>query len=186
MDDKKIVEMLFERDEKVLSVIRERYGKAIYSLCYNVLKNCEDAEECTNDCLLALWNAIPPHNPEHLLGFTLKIARNLAVKKLREKTAKKRGGTAYFGALSELEECIGDGKDIEDSLEEKHIAEVINSFLHSLKKEEGDIFVLRYFYLFSVADISQKLGVSKSKIKTSLFRTRQKLSIKLEKEGVAL
>ena len=186
LDDKKIIEQFFNRDEQALCAVKERFGRAIFSLAHSLLKNAQDAEEALSDTLLALWNCIPPNKPEQLLGFTLKIARNLSLKKLREKRAARRGGGELTSALFELEECITDGKTIDEALENCALSEIIDSFLRGLEKDERNIFILRYFYLCSVSDIAARFNFSKSKVKTQLFRTRQKLSIKLEKEGVVL
>ena len=186
MDDKNLVKLLFDRDESALELMRREYGKTLFFTSKNIVGSFEDAEECVNDTLLAVWNTVPPREPEKLLGYTLKIVRNLSLKKWREKNAQKRKGDSAPVPLCELEECISAGKSIDESLESKEIARVIDAFLKGLKKGERDIFVLRYFYVCSTAEISQRLCISKSQVKTSLFRTRQKLSIKLEKEGVIL
>ena len=60
MEDKKIVQLLFARAENAISELGTRFGKQLYRIAYNILGNKMDAEECTNDTYLALWNAIPP------------------------------------------------------------------------------------------------------------------------------
>lgn len=186
MQDRELVTLLFKRDECAVEEISKKWGAALYSVAYNLLKNKEDADECVNDTLLALWNTIPPKDPEKPLGYVLKIVRNLSLKKWREKNALKRKGDSAPMPLCELEECISDKKSIDESLESKQIAKVIDTFLRTLKKEERDYFVLRYFYALSIEEISEKRKESKQNVKTRLFRTRQKLLKKLEKEGVVL
>ena len=186
MDDKTIVEMLWRRDVSALDALCENYGHYLFSAAYNILKNRQDAEECVNDTYLGVWNSIPPHKPERLGVFLAKITRNLSLKKWREKTAGKRGGGSAALVLSELDECIGDGKNIDDEIESRELAEIIDSFLRGLPEEERSLFICRYFYFYSVTRLSEKFGFSKSKVKTQLMRSRKKLSIRLEKEGVTL
>ena len=184
MDDVRIVEMLWQRDDGALSELKVKHERLILSVAQKVLKNREDSEECLNDTLLAAWNSIPPAKPKNLGAFLCKIARNLSLKKWRSKTAEKRGGKGFYCLVSELDECISDGKTVDEAVNEKQLAAIIDSFLRSLDADERDLFILRYFYFYSVTSLSEKFGFSKSKVKTQLYRTRQKLSIRLQKEGV--
>ena len=60
MDDKKIIEMFLARDENAIRAVEKKYGGLCYHVASNILASHEDREECVNDVLLALWNAIPP------------------------------------------------------------------------------------------------------------------------------
>ena len=60
-----------------------------YTIAYNILGNPMDAEECTNDTYLALWNAIPPVSPDPLAPYVYRTGRNTALKRLHRDTAKK-------------------------------------------------------------------------------------------------
>ena len=186
MEEKNIVNLLWERDSRALTEMSEKYGKLLYTVANNILHSHQDSEEAVNDTNLGAWNAIPPQKPERLSSFLCKITRNLSLKKWREKSAEKRGGGNAAEVLSELSECIPAPKTIDDEIETKELARVISAFLHSLKKDESAVFVCRYFYLYSVAEISQKFGFSESRVKTGLMRTRNKLLAHLEKEGIEL
>ena len=186
MQDSKIINLLFERDEAGLDLARECYGNVILSAANRILGDMGDSEECLSDTLLALWNEIPPKRPPKLGACVLKLNRNIALKKLRDKTAQKRGGKNVTLALCELEDCIPAGKDIDSALEEKRLAEIINAFLCSLEENERKLFVLRYFHFYSIKELCGHFGYSASRVKTTLLRTRNKLQIKLEKEGVTL
>ena len=48
------------------------------------------------------------------------------------------------------------------------------------------IFVRRYWYMDSVKDIAKRYEISESKVKSSLLRSRQKLSAYLTEEGYVL
>ena len=95
--------------------------------------------------------------------------------------------SAHICELSnELEECIPDSYDMEQKIDDIAFAEVINSFLAELDREKRNIFVRRYWYLDSIADISKRFGVSESNVKTTLYRCRNQLRNFLEKEGYAI
>ena len=186
MDDSRIIELYFARDEQAISETKNKYGKYCLKIAFNVLGNHEDAEECENDTYLGVWNAIPPTKPQVFSAFVGRITRNISLKKLRARTADKRQSSESVISLDELGECIPDGQDFADSLEERELAEIINSFLTSLNATERRVFVCRYWYCDSIADICNQFGFGHSKVKMMLKRTRDKLAKYLEKENVII
>ena len=91
MEDEKIIELYLSRSEEAIPKTEEKFGKFCLSIAKNILGNEEDAKECLNDTLLALWNSIPPKRPENLSAFAGKISRNIALNNFRRKNAGKRG-----------------------------------------------------------------------------------------------
>ena len=55
-----------------------------------------------------------------------------------------------------------------------------------LPKETRMIFVRRYWYFYTISEIAAEYGFGESKVKMVLSRTRKKLKVYLEKEGVEL
>ena len=186
MDDIKIIELFFERNEKAINETENKYGPYLSKIAYNILFDSEDSKECVNDTYMKAWNTIPPHRPEKLSSFLGKITRRLAIDIFRKKHAEKRENSEYALSLSELDECIPDRFSAENKFEQTELSESINRFLSSLSKENRDIFVCRYFYSDSIKEISSFFGTSESKIKSSLFRSRKNLKEHLEKEGFSL
>lgn len=184
MNDNDIVALYWKRSETAIRETTVKYGGYCFRIANNILGDSGDAEECVNDTYLAAWNCIPPNKPSELSTFLGKIVRRTALKRLREKHAEKRGGGQAVLALDELLECIPSKKTIDDDLDEKVLAGLINAFVASLRTNERRMFVCRYWYLDSVGDIAEKFGYSQSKVKTALHRTRRKLLDYLNKEGV--
>lgn len=182
MEDKRIIELFFERSEEAISSLSEKYGAYCRSIARNILQNEEDAEECVNDSFLMVWNSIPPNSPERLGVYAGKITRNLALNKIKRNFAEKRGGGKTEEALSELEECIPSKNETESCVDEIVFKETVESFLLSQPKEKRNIFIRRYWYLCSVQELSKAYGISESKVKSVLFRMRKELRKKLEKE----
>lgn len=71
-------------------------------------------------------------------------------------------------------------------LEDQEIAALISAFLRNLPSESRIIFLRRYWYGESVADIAKRLGCGQGKVKSSLFRTRNALRAYLEQKEVLL
>ena len=106
MEDKKIIELYWDRDESAIVETQKKYGNYCYSIAKGILRQREDAEEVTNDTYAGAWNCIPPHRPEILRTFLGKITRHLSLKRIREKMAQKRGCGEAELVLEELEECV--------------------------------------------------------------------------------
>jgi len=182
--DEKIVELYWQRDERAIRETRMKYGRYCYSIAYNILHNTEDAQECENDTYLGAWNSMPPQKPSLLSSFLGAISRRVSLDRWRRKSAAKRGGGETALSLNELEECIPSGKSIEESIDTARLAELISLFLQTLPDEESMVFLRRYWYFDSIDTICKRFGYGESKVKMTLFRTRQKLLERLEKEGV--
>ena len=112
------------------------------------------------------------------------MTRNLAVSRLLESRAQKRGGEEIPLVLEELDECIPDGTDPQREVEQKELREAVNRFLDGLDSAVRDVFVARYFYAASHSELSARTGWSVGKVKTVLRRTRLKLRTMLKEEGL--
>lgn len=184
MEDFEIRKLFLNRSETAVSELSEKYEKICKAMVKNILQSTEDAEECFNSALLAVWNSVPPSSPENLGGYFLKTARNIALNRLKYLAAEKRGGGNAEIALSELEETLSGDNRIEEITENGILIAEINRFLKEISEEKRTIFVKRYWYLYSVSDIAEDLKISESKVKSVLFRTRKFLKKRLEKEGL--
>ncbi|MCL1867298.1 MAG: sigma-70 family RNA polymerase sigma factor [Oscillospiraceae bacterium] len=186
MTDTEIIDLYEQRSESAITATAKQYGSYCRVIAMNVLHNKEDADECVNDTYMSLWELIPPERPRVLSAYIGRIARNLSAKKYRARNAEKRGGGKSALLFSELEECIPDSQTVESEVDTNVLAREIDSFLLSLKEEDRDFFVNRYWYTDSVTDISTRFGVSESRVKMSLHRTRNKLKAYLEERGITL
>lgn len=174
MNDERIIELFFERSEEAVRELNEKYGRVCYSLSYNIVGNSQDAEECVNDAYLGAWNAIPPARPNPLLAFICKIVRNISLKRYERNTAAKRNNI-YDVALEELEACLASSATVEEKITEHELSRIIESFLASLSKENRVIFLRRYWFFDSYADISARVGLTEKNVSVRLTRIRKEL-----------
>lgn len=183
MEDEQIVVLYWQRDEHAIDETRTKYGNYCRSIAYNILGSKEDAQECENDTYLAAWNAIPPHRPSLLSTFLGKLTRRTSLDRWKANTAQKRGGDTVTLSLDELEGCIPDDRSIDIRMEQDLLSGTISAFLRTLSRQERQVFLRRYWYLDSIADIAHRFGFTQSRVKMMLLRTRQKMRQHLEKEG---
>ena len=84
--------------------------------------------------------------------------------------------------LDELAECASPADTLQ-TMEAAELEEAVNRFLHTLPERECNVFLRRYWYCDSVAEIAERTGYSQSKIKAILHRARKGLGAHLRKEG---
>ena len=174
IDDEKIIEMFFERSEQGIRELDNKYGKVCHNLSYNIVNSRQDAEECVNDAYLGVWNTIPPTRPNPLLSYIAKIVRNISLKSYWRKEADKRSGQ-YTIALQEIEGCIAAPKTVEDEIEARELARIIENFLDTLTVENRVIFMRRYWFAESYKDIAEFVGLTEKNISVRLTRIREKM-----------
>ena len=184
MEDYQIVDLYWARSEHAIRETDEKYGRLLQSISYSLLSSREDAEECVNDTYMEAWQRMPEDRPIYLGAYLSKIIRCLSVDRFRATHRQKRGGMGQI--LEELTECIPGGESPQEAYENRELARVINGFLEELDEEKRRMFVRRYFYSDSVDAIANRLKVSASKVKTTLFRLRGELKRRLEEEGISL
>lgn len=184
MEDSQIVDLYWERNEQAIRAAASKYGDYCYSIAYNILRSREDADESVNDTYLGAWNAMPPHRPNCLRTFLGKITRRVSLKKWRDEHRDKRGGDEVSLALEELSECIPSNASVEENVIAGELSARINRFVGTLAPTERQVFLCRYWYLDSIDKISADFRFSSSKVRSMLHRTRAKLRVYLEKEGV--
>lgn len=186
MKDSNIVDLYLARDEEAIVQSAKSYGKKIKSLAGRICNDETIAEECENDTYLRAWNSIPPHEPRtYLFSFLAKITRFLAIDRLKEMTSQKRN--AEIVELShEIESVIPSGQTVDSEFMGDELKRIINAFLRKLPEEKRNVFIRRYWFMESVAEISEKYSISEGKVKTILFRVRAELKKWLEKEGYSI
>lgn len=184
MDDARIIELYFERNEEAIKETDVKYGKLCHSIAYNILNNYEDSEECVNDTYVGVWNAIPPTRPNNFMAFVCKIVRNLSLKRLEFVKREKRSADVLM-SLEEFETILPDERYAPDVSDEE-VGKLISQFLRSQKKDVRNVFVRKYYFFDSVEEIAKRYSFTKSKVKNMLFHTRNKLRDYLIKEGVEL
>ena len=191
MEDEKIIEMYFARNDDAITETELKYGNYCYQVAFNILRYREDSEECVNDTWLRAWNTIPPERPSCFKLFLAKITRNLSLDRYRKKAAKKRGGDKNLEymdeIISELGECVpAEVSDVEEEVISSELRDIINDFMYTLSERDRCVFLMRYFYGREMGYIAKKCGIREDNTRKILFRTRQKLKDCLEKEGYEL
>ena len=182
MDDSRIIELFFARNEDAIKHTDDTYGRRLFHLADNIVHNDQDAEESVNDTYMKAWDTIPPQRPEHFFAYIAKICRNFALKRIDWQKAKKRNAEVVT-LTQEMENCIPDTyRDME--ADERELGRILDAFLRTLTPENQMVFLRRYWYVDTIAEIAVRYGISESAVQMRLNRTRSKLAMYLAKEGI--
>ncbi len=179
MEDTIMTELLYNRDEKGLTELKIKYSRLLMKIACGILKSPEDAEECVNDALYAVWNRIPPDKPEKLLPYVCRITRRKAIDRLRYNSAAVRNAEL----LSELDECLPSGYSVENAAERSELAQALNAWVKALPDKQQRLFVYRYFSMYTVKEAAKGAGMSVTAATTALSRMRASLKNYLIKGG---
>lgn len=186
MDDEKIVELYWERDEKAIEETDFKYKNYLFSVAYNVLHDQLDCEECLNDTYLGAWNAIPPTRPNMLKAFLTTITRRIAIKHYNSLNKKSAIPSRMTVALSDLDYVLSDEESTIDSFDAETLGKIISSFILSLSDRQRFIFMSRYYIFEPIDKIAKDLNVSRSTVNKELSAIRCLLKEKLESEGYSI
>lgn len=179
-----IIRMFEQRNEQAISETETQFGAMCRRLAYRILGDRQDAEECTNDVMLQLWNSIPPQKPRSLAAFINTLTRNNALNRYEARAAEKRGGGQIAAALDEIAPFLAAPDSFEDRITELALRDALTRFLDSLPAENRLIFLARFWSFQPVAEIAAEHGSSVGSVKMSLQRTKSKLRKFLRKEGL--
>ncbi len=182
MNDASIIEMLWQRDERAISEMRQSYEKLCFHVAGGILSHREDCEECVNSAYMDVWRSIPPNRPASLKNYLCRLVKNAAINVLKYNNADKRSPELAL-SLDELSECITDGRSIEDSVVAEQLGAAISTFLRAQPEKYRKVFVRRYWYSESIEEVAEFYGMNEKTVATYLFRVRKKLKEYLQKEG---
>ncbi len=181
MEEKVLIKLLWDRSETAITHLRAAYGPALYKIALNILADPQDAEEAVSDTYLALWNAIPPERPDPLSAYAYRTGRNLALKKLRHRSAQKRQSD-YDLSLDELADFLP-GEDLEQTISARELGNAIDRFLDTLPKMSRVLFVRRYWFGEEIKTLAKVVGITQNAATVRLSRIRRQLKQYLIKEG---
>lgn len=176
--------MLWNRDEQALKETARQYGALCRAVALDILEDAQDAEECVNDALLAVWNSIPPAKPENYRAYLLKILRNLAIDKSKARQRNKRGNGQYAEALDELAEVLPSVHSTERIVEQRELLSAVTGFLKTLNATQRSIFIRRYWCFASFAELAADFHMTENNVKVTLTRLRKRLQEYLKKEDL--
>ncbi len=183
MEDSKIIDLFWGRDEEAIRHTEMKYGAYCHTIAFQILSIKEDADECVNDTWLRAWNHIPPQRPSNLRIWLGKVVRNCALNLWERNHAKKR----YHGIetlFEELADCLPSDDDTAQGLEVKELNLLINEWLKTLSDSDRALFIRRYWGGEPLTELAKTWHVAPGKLAQKMYNLRSNLKSVLQKEGV--
>lgn len=170
MRDELILRKIRAGDPAALEQLMDRYIPYVSAVAWNILRTAmtkEDAEEVVSDVFLAAWNQAEEIYPSTVKAWLGAVARNKAKNKLRS-----------MGRELPLEEDILEIPDEQTPVttaERKEEQRLVRDAIDRLGQPDREIFLRHYYYAQTVAEISARMHLNESTVKTKLRRGRMKL-----------
>lgn len=197
--DDTLYQGLVERNPRALEAVIQRYSRELsyfIRLMLDGIGTPQDAEECTNDLFVAVWQEIESFDPQRgsLRTWLTMRAKYIALDRRRQiqrrhttvtsldssdgsatSTSQTRATELAIASLSE--------NNMEGLLEQRERRDELRAALETLPELDRYLVYMRYFRLASTEEISQKTGLSRHAIDTRLWRARKSLREALEEQS---
>ncbi len=166
--------------------------KTIFAYALSRVSNKEDAEDLTNDIVVAILQSVDKlKSPEAFYGYVWGIAANTYRKFLYKKSRRQKEvhfeGTQGAGEEEKgisMDNLAAEGDFAEELAEELELQENLTKLRREialLSKEHRECMVAYYFEEQSCLEIAKRFNISLEMVKYYLFKTR-----KILKEGISM
>lgn len=169
MTDAKALAQLQTGDQQALEWFIDRYSAYVGTIVNNILQDSmgqADVEEVTADVFVTLWKSAAKLLPLNLKGYLGRVARSLALQKLRERTQE----LPLDEDILVLEE-----DSLIDKLDQEARDRIIREAVLAMPQPDREIFLRFYYYCQTISVIAEKMDMNPSTVKTRLKRGREKL-----------
>lgn len=182
MNERELIARLQRRDEAALAELMRLYEKKVYTLCFRMCGNAEDAEEAAQDAFLALWRGIERFRQESALSTWLyRLASNACIDLLRRRKRQAAGPSL------DDEESFIDAVDPaplpQQELEQHERQRALREGLAALPEDYRAILLLREIEGLSYAEISDAMTLELGTVKSRISRARALLRNYLSADG---
>lgn len=168
--DISIIKQVLNGDKEAFALLVDNYKDMIFTLCLNLLKNREQAEEVAQDVFVKAFSNLGKFKQKSKFStWIYRIAYNECISHLRKKSPLLLNIEEFYQRQEYTE-----SEDLYELTKEKRQGHLIKA-LSELPEDDRSIVMFHYFDDLSIVEIAEITGLSKSNVKIKLFRTRKKL-----------
>jgi RNA polymerase sigma-70 factor, ECF subfamily len=168
-----VIERCRAGDEAAWKELVEATHREVYSLCFRILRNPDDAAEATQDAFLKAWRGLKNFRGDaQFTTWLYRVAANAAISRHRSRARRWDRETR---AEPEVLEGIPAVNSIEDAAGARLELETVERGLATLPEMYRSAIVLRDVYGLTIDEMAQQLGVSSVTAKVRLHRARKRL-----------
>jgi len=179
LSDNELIEQTLAGNRAAYADLVKRHQRFVFTLAMRFAKGREDAEEIAQDCFIKAYRSLASFQGQAKFSTWLySIVYTTAMTFLR----KKRVGTDSIddeNTIIQLENRPS-GYDV-NNVENKSRSFYLNQAIGQLLPDDAAIITMFYKGEQSLEEIAQALGMEANTVKVKLFRARQRLKEKLER-----
>lgn len=174
MDERKLIARLQKRDEAAFEELIRQYEKKVYSLCFRMCGNSEDAEEAAQDAFLALWRGIDRFRQESSLStWIYRLATNACIDTLRRR--KKQSGSVSLDDEELFVDAVDTSPQPQETVEHREAQKLLQEGLSTLPEEYRKVLILREIEGLSYTEIAESASIELGTVKSRISRGRSLL-----------
>jgi RNA polymerase sigma factor (sigma-70 family) len=174
-----LIKQTLSGNQSAYADLVRRHQRFVFTLALRFTKNREDAEEVAQDCFIKAYRSLNSFKDESKFSTWLySIVYTTAMTSLRK---KKLETSSIDDEETHIQvQNVSSGFDVNNA-ENKSRSFYLNQAINQLSADDAAIITLFYKGEQSLEEIGETLGVEANNIKVKLFRARQRLKEKLER-----
>ncbi|PYQ61932.1 MAG: hypothetical protein DMF58_03185 [Acidobacteria bacterium] len=176
-DDRQLVRTIRDGDGEAFEHLVRRKTSKVYSLCYRIIGNAEDAKDIAQLVFIKLWENLEKYDPAYAFDTWLyRIVTNVAIDFMRNKQSREN-------AVNSNLRLVKTSTDAEQGVivQRKEIEQVFNAVSSVLSPKQKTIFVMREMDDLPSSEIAKILGCRESTVRNHLFNARKLMQQQLKK-----
>lgn len=174
MNERELIARLQKRDEAAFEELIRQYEKKVYTLCFRMCGNSEDAEEAAQDAFLALWRGIDRFRQESSLStWIYRLATNACIDTLRRR--KKQSGSVSLDDEELFVDAVDTSPQPQETVEHREAQKLLQEGLSTLPEEYRKVLILREIEGLSYTEIAESASIELGTVKSRISRGRSLL-----------
>ena len=174
MNERELIARLQKRDEAAFEELIRQYEKKVYTLCFRMCGNSEDAEEAAQDAFLALWRGIDRFRQESSLStWIYRLATNACIDTLRRR--KKQSGSVSLDDEELFVDAVDTSPQPQETVEHRETQKLLQEGLSALPEEYRKVLILREIEGLSYTEIAESASIELVTVKSRISRGRSLL-----------
>lgn len=174
MNERELIARLQKRDEAAFEELIRQYEKKVYTLCFRMCGNSEDAEEAAQDAFLALWRGIDRFRQESSLStWIYRLAMNACIDTLRRR--KKQSGSVSLDDEELFVDAVDTSPQPQETVEHRETQKLLQEGLSALPEEYRKVLILREIEGLSYTEIAESASIELGTVKSRISRGRSLL-----------
>lgn len=180
MQEKQIIEHLKSGDEFIYKYVYDQYSRMVYSVCFRMIGNKEEAEDVTQDVFIKVFNSINTFREDSKLStWVYQITVNTCLNRLRRKKAINFLSLNFWEDEKGENEMTAESLTPKEELEKSEIQKIVQDAINTLPAKQKSAIILSRYEELPYKEIAKIMGVSLSSVESLLFRAKENLAKKL-------